>query len=115
VHIKNQADADDRIVCPVYLDFVRTKPCCVCPSTEVEAHHLIHRGWRDAKRNDFTAVPLCRDDHDAYHTIGLIAFNGTRHCDLWEIAALLLAEFFLTHDKPEVTVGKRLQNEFPNT
>jgi hypothetical protein len=105
--------ADDKIVCEEYLTFIRSKPCCVCPSTVAEAHHLIHRGWRDAKRNDFSAIPMCRDCHQEYHRLGATEFRISKQTEinLWQVAALLMVEFFLTHDRPEVTVGKRLQGE----
>lgn len=105
--------ADDKIVCQEYIDWIHTMPCCACPRQEAEAHHLIHRGWRDAKRNDFSAVPLCRRCHEEYHKVGLLTFNARIDGDLWQIAALLLVEFFLTQERPEVTVGKRLQGVIP--
>jgi hypothetical protein len=50
-----------------YLDVVRGRPCLSCGAMGAEAHHLVARRWREAFRNDFTAVPLCRRCHTLAH------------------------------------------------
>ena len=79
---------------PDYLQFIRTKPCCVCGNPGVDSDHLVHQGWRGAKRNDLTAIPMCREDHTARHKIGTDGINEKYGVNLWREAAWLLIEYF---------------------
>ena len=85
---------DSKIICKEYLDFVRSKPCCVSGEGPVDVHHLIAQGWRQAKRNDFTCVPLTRLKHSEVEQIGARKFEKKYNIDLWKEAAFLLMEFF---------------------
>lgn len=93
-----------------YLAFVRSKPCIRCNAAPMsDAHHMVSRGWREAFRNDFTAVPCCRSCHSLYESVG---WNVTRWLDsrklpsvyLAECVANLMAEFFLAPKKAEVGI-----------
>jgi len=56
-----------------YLDFIRTKPCLVCGSETVDAHHLVIMGRGKSARSSyrhFSAVPLCREHHTLWHSPG---------------------------------------------
>lgn len=57
-----------------YLDFVRARPCALCAKPgPSDAHHLVSRRWREAFRDDFTAIALCRTDHRLVESAGLEA------------------------------------------
>lgn len=77
-----------------YIEFVKTRPCCICNAYPVDAHHLSAIGMgRNRKNNydeDFTCVPLCRKHHTEYHNSGLIAINNKYGVDLWREAFMLL-------------------------
>lgn len=51
-----------------YLDFIRSKPCLVCGSTQnIEAHHEdgeIYKSGTSLKAPDLQAVPLCFDPYN---------------------------------------------------
>lgn len=52
------------IVDEKYLAFVRTKPCARCGApAPSDPHHIVSRMWREVKRNDYLALPLCRPCH----------------------------------------------------
>ena len=102
--------ADDKIVAPSYIDFIHTKPCCACPKSEaIHAHHVRARGRGSAFQNDFTAVPLCFTCHRFFHDHGQEEFEAAKWINLYQVALLLVVEFFLTHERPKIMVGKRLQ------
>lgn len=53
----------------IYLDFVRSLPCCHCRTTVVDCHHLIDVGMgkMGGKASDLHTMPLCRVCHDLVH------------------------------------------------
>ncbi len=84
-----------------YLDFVRAKPCLVplCRTGEkTDPDHLIARGWRDWKRNDFTAVNLCRKHHGQRHDWVMEKFEAYHRVNLWRENSFLLMEYFLDEE-----------------
>lgn len=105
---------DSKIVCEEYLDFIRSKPCIGCGMFPTEAHHLIARGQRESKRNDFTAVPVCRPCHDYFERHGIAGYpelqpsirsiQGTR--DAWREAFWLTLEFMLENREAKIERGK---------
>jgi hypothetical protein len=62
---------------PLYLAFLRRKPCLACGKTPSDAAHIRFvpggSGWRHVgmmeKPDDFRAVPLCRKDHTIQHSM----------------------------------------------
>ena len=78
-----------------YLDFVRSLPCLVCGRKPSDPDHLIARGWREPKRNDLSAVPLCREHHAKRQSMGTAAFNERHRIDLWREAWKLVTERLL--------------------
>lgn len=82
------------ILCPSYRDFVRSKPCCVCANPHVDFDHLKARGFGSGKQNDLTGIPLCRKHHAERGQIGNERFEQTHRINLWQVAAMLLIEFF---------------------
>jgi hypothetical protein len=55
-----------------HLEFVASKPCCMCGSMNVvQAHHLL-KPWDGVrgialKANDKNVIPLCMDHHTQLH------------------------------------------------
>lgn len=86
-------DRNTKIVSPMYVRFVKTKPCVVCGREPVDHDHLQARGWGSAKHNDLFSVPMCREHHSERHAIGTDAFNLKYAINLWEECARLIAEF----------------------
>ena len=93
---------DTKILCPKYLEFIRTKSCVVCSKSTVDAHHLVAQGWRQAKRNDFTALPLCREHHQEFHRNG----GSILGIDLWREAFWHLVEYLDQSDGVKFKRGK---------
>ena len=58
-----------------HLQFVASKPCCMCGSNHtVQAHHLL-KPWDGVrgialKANDKNVIPLCMDHHTQLHKRG---------------------------------------------
>lgn len=72
-----------------------------------ECHHLIAVGWRQAKRNDLTAVNLCRAAHSEIEQIGVEKFQEKYQLDVWRESAWLLIEWFVATDDPVMTRIKK--------
>lgn len=97
---------DAKVVCEEYLDFIRRKHCLVCLSAG-EPHHVQARGRNNAKRNDFTSVPLCRKHHSEIEQIGRQKFEELHEVEIWKEAAYFIIEFVaLSGDQYEVELGK---------
>lgn len=69
-----------------YVHWIRTLPCLLCHGMESDPHHVRH-----ARKNDYMAVPLCREHHGSIHNMGGDTFAETYSIDLsWEIMTLLM-------------------------
>lgn len=81
-----------------YLAFIRTHPCVVvgCRNTPIEADHLSARGWREAKNDDYTAVPFCRRHHRERQGHTLEWFETKYNVNLWKEAHEFTKVFLLT-------------------
>lgn len=59
-----------------YLDWVRSRPCCICGGTQdIHAHHHGRReggGGMGIKTCDLHTVPLCQTCHGQWHQQGAI-------------------------------------------
>lgn len=53
-----------------YLEWIRRQPCCVT-GRPAEAHHVKTRG---AGGSDYTAIPLCREEHEEIHRVGRVTY-----------------------------------------
>ena len=76
---------------------------CGSTSMVVDAHHLVNRGTGSHKQNDWTAVPLCREDHSAIHQVGLAKHLGVRGVTiarLVESVAMQVVEYFREKKEP---------------
>ena len=80
-----------------YVNYVRTKNCCVCGQS-AEPHHLkavgMGRNRKKPMAEHYTVVPLCRSHHSEIHSEGVKTFSKLYGCNIWKVAALLIAEFF---------------------
>lgn len=86
---------DSKFIDERYLKFVRRHDCIVsmCTALDRDADHLVARGWREAKRNDYTALALCRRHHSERGQIGNEKFERKYRVNLWREVALLLIEY----------------------
>lgn len=90
---------NDKIIVEDYLDYVRSLPCLVplCREGPSDPHHLKAVGWRQGKRNDYTASPLCRQHHSEVEQIGMEKFCAKYGIeDLWKDAFFILVEYIST-------------------
>jgi hypothetical protein len=54
-----------------FLAFLRTRPCVLCGrGAPSDAAHVRNRKWRESTRDDYGAVPLCRECHSLQHNVG---------------------------------------------
>lgn len=54
-----------------YIAYVKGHVCMFCGQYEVDAHHFGKRGMSQ-KASDLTAVPVCHEQHQEFHTTGAI-------------------------------------------
>ena len=77
-----------------YIDYIKAKPCLVCGSMEVDAHHLEAVGMgnnrKKTSKRDYSCVPLCRLHHQEYHSIGINKFQEKYGFNIWRDAFNLL-------------------------
>ena len=99
-----------------HLAFIRTLPCCVCGTRNVEAAHIrmgsLAHGKRDTgigqKADDRWVLPLCRQHHDEQHRGSESAFWNTHGIDPFVLALTLwsctgdeeAAEMAIKHARP---------------
>ena len=80
-----------------YIEFIKAKPCLVCGSMGVDAHHLEAVGMGNNRRaetkRDYSCVPLCREHHTEYHRIGVNGFQEKYGFNIWKDAFNLLREY----------------------
>lgn len=52
-----------------YLQWVKSRPCCVCQKPADDAHHIIGYGYGGigVKAHDLFCIPLCRGHHSKLH------------------------------------------------
>ena len=75
-----------RTVDESYLAYVRLLPCLVCGKKPSDPDHLIALGTYQHKRNDLSAVPLCRTHHGERQSRGMKWLNEKYSLDLWQVA-----------------------------
>lgn len=79
-----------------YLDWVRDQPCAVCPAPSPSDPHHLDSGVMGSKGDDWTALPLCRRCHRAYHDEGHRSFQKRRNVNLWKQAHRHLRRYLTT-------------------
>lgn len=102
-----------KIICEAFKEFAKEHGCIAVAGNHVgpiDPHHLVARGWREAKRNDFTCVGLCRKHHGEIEQAGVEKFEAKYKVSVWKENAWLLIEFFAlpVPDRPPaaITYGK---------
>src|SRR6266851_967510 len=84
-----------------YLDCLRRKPCALCGELGASPHHLVSRGWREPRRDDFLCVPTCSRCHREIHAAGLVSAlrrHGMAVKDLVIVVTDLIVEYFYERD-----------------
>jgi len=88
---------DTKIIDEAYLAYVRKLPCLVCGYKPVDPDHIRARGWRESKRNDYCAIPLCRRHHVERGQYGDKKFCATYQIgNLWEENFYILSGYLET-------------------
>jgi len=106
---------DLKIISPHYVDFIRTKTCCICMKGPVDCDHLQARGTGEGKRNDLTGIPLCREHHSERGQIGNTQFQAKYTTNLWREATFCLIEFFINEGRrKEATIYVSEKTGYPN-
>ena len=80
---------------PKYLNFIRSKPCCICGSP-AEPHHesgLGDSGGMSLKCSDYFAVPFCRHDHRMRDVKGFKSFWHNENKDVKRLIIDYLSEY----------------------
>jgi hypothetical protein len=95
-----------------YLRFVKSKSCVVAVTAGLGAvhrcdgptdpHHLIARGWRESKRNDFTCISLCRQHHTEVEYGGVEKFQRDYRINLWQENSRLLIDWIVHGQENEL-------------
>ena len=75
--------------CEPYLDFVRSKGCCIC-GHPAEAHHAVGRRGTGVKPSDYGTIPLCRRHHQEVHALGVDSFQKKHDVSFIEVVANLM-------------------------
>lgn len=95
---------NDKIIDESYLNYIRFLSCAVplCGKNQIDPHHLKAVGWREGKRNDYTAIPLCREHHSEVEQIGTDKFCSKYSIEnLWKDAFFILCGW-LGETKPNI-------------
>ena len=85
----NPQPKEKRIVNKSHLDRVKKMQCLICLKLGVDAHHLDSVG---SGGSDFSVVPLCRDHHREFHTMGIILFEEKYKINIWRDCWQILHE-----------------------
>jgi hypothetical protein len=102
---------DIKIVCPAYEDYIKAQCCMVRRPPQclgdVTWHHVVARGQRQSKRNDFLTVPLCARHHAEIEQVGIEKFQRTHDLNVWKEIAWYLVAFIVEHGLVSMVLGKR--------
>ena len=81
-----------------YIKYIKSQPCSVCGSLEVDAHHMDFIGMGGNRKKpslkDFSCVSLCRIHHTEYHSLGHKQFTDKYGIDLWKEVYYNLRGFY---------------------
>ena len=85
-----------------YLKFIRTQPCCICLSSNVEAAHIRIGSLEHFKEytgmaqkpDDCWSLPLCNRHHREQHAVGNeLKFWSRYHIDPFALAIVYMKKF----------------------
>jgi len=66
-----------------YLAWIRAQGCLI-DGKRSDVDHVKARGWEESKRNDYLALPLCREHHVERGQIGNQKFEEKYQINLYE-------------------------------
>ncbi len=84
----------EKIIDEAYLAYIRGLPCCVCLRTPVDPDHLIAQKWKQASRNDYSCLPLCRNHHGERGQYGDSKFQELHKINIWKEAWQCVVNYF---------------------
>lgn len=77
-----------------YLDWVKQQPSCVSRRLGCDAHHIKGNGFGGTTTApDWAAIPLTREEHAAFHTIGWQTWESLHGTQLGHVAKILSRAF----------------------
>ena len=83
-----------KVVDEDYLDFIRRQPCVGCGKAgPSDPDHLSARGWRESKRVDWYAIPMCRTCHVERGQVGNWKFETKHGVELWREVARYMVRY----------------------
>lgn len=74
---------------PAYLDWVREHPCCACGAAGPSDPHHYGRHGVGTKTDDLRTVPLCREDHDAFHRTRCVRGKSPRETHVLFVSTMV--------------------------
>jgi hypothetical protein len=92
-----------KIIDEEYLSYIRKMPCSVCTQSPVDPDHLIAQKWKQAFRNDYSALPLCRNHHGERGQYGDSKFQELYAINIWKEAWKNVVNYF--RSKSDGTTG----------
>ncbi len=69
-----------------YLEYIRSRPCCVCQTKPTEPHHTVCGGV-GLKGSDFAAIPMCRKHHREIEDRGVDTFQRENQINISTVVA----------------------------
>jgi len=101
---------DLKVIVPAYEVFIKRQYCLIRQPAScvglVGWHHVVARGQRQSKRNDFLTIPLCIKHHSEIEQIGIEKFNVKHNLDTWKELAWFLVSFIVEKELVPMTFGK---------
>lgn len=104
---------DTKIIDERYLDYIRSLPCLIHQSRKPsDPDHLKARGTEEHKRNDYSALPFCRECHTEREQIGDEKFEAKYNVNLWEEVFYLTCDYrFTFREAPESPITESIMVE----
>lgn len=76
-----------------YLNFIRSKPCCICGKDAEPHHENLGSGSMGMKSSDYYTIPLCRRCHTEKHHYPLDKFWEYANKDVKRLIIDYLSEY----------------------
>lgn len=91
----------DIIVDEDYLAHLREQVCGLCGAlAPSDPHHVKPRAWREAKRQDYLCLPVCRRCHNLIGNVGLAEALRRLNVEVEDLVATLVMHLvrYLRHN-----------------
>lgn len=73
-----------------YLDWVKTQPSCISGLPADDAHHIKSHGMGGTvKAPDWAVIPLTREEHTRFHSMGVVKWEAVFDSQLEYVARTL--------------------------